>query len=355
MSKSRFALSILRVPLAWKIAGANALLTIALVVGFFLLPATQPAVATRSSFAIVVLLAAAAVNVALVTLALDPIRELERTAERVWNGETEIRVRRSALADRDLRRVAQTVDVLLERLAADRARLQQLTSQLVEARASERSAIARELTESVAQSATGLALECASLKASGNGQNAERFERMAQTAMSLVEEIRRIARDVHPRHIDELGLDVALRSLAREALTADTRVTYSSGGLPATAEHVPREIASALYDTAREALKNARRHGAARDVSLSLGVQRHAVTLRVSDDGSGFDPKTIVASQCTGLSTIKERISLVGGTLELESGSGKGTTVVAIVPLVPLAPRERPRFTTTHQQESLIW
>jgi signal transduction histidine kinase len=326
-----------------------------LVVGFALLPASAPDSASRSGLAVVVLVTAAAVNVVLITLALNPIRELERTAESVWNGETEVRARPSRLADRDLRRVAQTVDSLLERLSAERARLQQLTSQLVEARAAERAAIALELTESVAQSATGLALECASLKTSAGEQDAERFERMANTAMSLVEEIRRIARDVHPRHIDELGLDVALRSLARETQTASMHVAYTSGGLPATAEHVPREVASALYDVAREALKNARRHGGARDVKVSLGVQRHAATLRVIDNGCGFDPQSIEAGECIGLNTIKERVALVGGTLEIESAPGKGTTLVAIVPLVKLTTRERPYFITTPQQESLTW
>lgn len=354
MRQPRFALSFLRVPLAWKIAGANALLTIALVVGFSLLPAASPVLATRSSFAIAVMLAAAAVNVALITLALDPIRDLERTAELVWNGETEIRVRRSALADRDLRRVAQTVDVLLERLTADRARLQQLTAQLIEARATERSAIARELTESVAQSATGLALECASLKGNGDRESAERFGRMAATAMSLVEEIRRIARDVHPRHIDELGLDVALRSLAREAQTASTLVAYTASGLPATAERIPTQVASALYDTAREALKNARRHGGARNVKVSLGVQRHAVTLRVMDDGCGFDPRLLAQNPCTSLVAIKERVSLVGGTLEIDSAPGKGAQIAAIVPLARNATQPL-NFVPKYQEESLTW
>lgn len=261
MTQSRILQNVLRVPLAWKIAGANALLTIALMVGFYLLPAAHPGLTVSSSLAIFVLLAAGAVNVALITLALNPIRDLERTVELVWRGDSGIRVKRSALADRELRRVAHTVDALLERLASDRTRLQQLTGKLVEARATERAALARELTESVAQSATGLALECASLKATGETRDTERFDRMAQTAMSLVEEIRRIARDVHPRHIDELGLDVALRSLAREMTTAYSQVSYSARGLPATAEHVPRDVACALYDVAREALKNARRHG----------------------------------------------------------------------------------------------
>ncbi|HEV8364324.1 MAG TPA: ATP-binding protein [Gemmatimonadaceae bacterium] len=350
MNQSRIVQSVLRVPLAWKIAGANALLTIALVVGLYLLPATHPDLAASSSLAIIVLLAAGAVNVALITLALYPIRDLERTVELVWSGATEVRVKRSALADRDLRRVAHTVDALLERLASDRTRLQQLTGKLVEARATERAALARELTESVAQSATGLALECASLKAAGETQNAERFERMAQTAMSLVEEVRRIARDVHPRHIDELGLDVALRSLAREMTTAFSQVSYSARGLPVTAEQLPHDVACALYDVARESIKNARRHGEARDVRVALGIERYAVLLRVFDNGCGFDPKTVDRNRGTGIGTMRERIALVGGSLKVQSGPGKGTQVVATVPLTQPMPVERRPLVPTYQE-----
>jgi len=333
MNQSRIVQSVLRVPLAWKIAGANALLTIALVIGLYLVPATHTDLAASSSLGVLVVLAGAGVNVALITLALYPIRDLERTAELVWDGATDIRVKRSALADRDLRRVAKTVDVLLERLSSDRTRLQHLTAQLVETRASERAALARELTESVAQSATGLALECASLKAAGEAHHAAQFERMAQTAMSLVEEVRRIARDVHPRHIDELGLDVALRSLAREMTTAYSRVSYGARGLPATVEHLPRDIARALYDVAREALKNARTHGEARDVRVALGVERYAVSLRVFDNGCGFEPQKLQPQRSNGIDTMRERIALVGGSLKVLSAPGKGTQVVATVPL----------------------
>jgi len=207
----------------------------------------------------------------------------------------------------------------------------------VETRASERAALARELTESVAQSATGLALECASLKAAGEAHHAAQFERMAQTAMSLVEEVRRIARDVHPRHIDELGLDVALRSLAREMTTAYSRVSYGARGLPATVEHLPRDIARALYDVAREALKNARTHGEARDVRVALGVERYAVSLRVFDNGCGFEPRKLEPQRCNGIDTMRERIALVGGSLKVLSAPGKGTQVVATVPLAHTA------------------
>lgn len=342
MRLPRFIGRLLRVRLAWKIAGANALLTLALVAGFYGLPATHPDLAAGSSLAILVLLAAGAVNVALITLALEPIRQLERTAENVWSGATDVRVRPSPLADRDLRRVAQTVDALLERLAADRKRLEQLTAQLVVTRASERAALARELTESVAQSATGLALECASLKVAGEAQYSERFGRMAQTAMSLVEEIRRIVRDVHPRHIDELGLDVALRSLARECTTAVSRVGYRSRGLPATAEHLPPDVACALYDVAREAIKNAQRHGGARDVSVLLGVERFAVSLRVGDDGCGFDPQSLDHDKTAGLNMMRERVALAGGRLNVRSARGNGTQIVATVPLSLSTTRDRP-------------
>lgn len=347
----RLVVDLLRVPLAWKIAGANALLTIALIAGFYLIPGAVPHPVTRSIVVVAAMLLAGAANVVLITLALDPIRRLERTAETVWSGATAVRVESSPFADRDLRRVAHTVDDLLERLASDRARLRQLTAQLVEARSSERSMIARELTESVAQSAAGLALECAALKSNGNAEKAERIERIILGARSLVEEIRRIARDLHPRHIDELGLDVALRSLAREAHAVNMRVLYSSDGIPATAETVPRLVAAALYEVAREGLKNARRHSGAAEVRLSLGIERHAATLRVSDNGSGFDPNAVPVSLCAGLSTMRERVELLGGRLEINSASGRGTSLVAIIPLASV-PSEQSR---SNREESFKW
>jgi signal transduction histidine kinase len=338
MGPSVFFLRLLRVPLAWKIAGANALLTFALATGFYLLPSALANRQAGVGLLVAGILAAVVINVWLISIALRPIRELERTAAKVWSGATDVRVQQSLVADPDLRRVARTVDSLLEKLEGERARLKELSSKLIEARSSERAAIARDLTESVAQSATALALECAALKASnGNGEpdRAARLDAIRQTAADLVDEIRRIAREMHPRHIHELGLDPALRSLTRiAAIGSAQEVTYTSVGVRATADALPRAVADALYDVAREALQNARRHSSARHVDVSLGVDDHLVRLCVTDDGCGFSPAALDPSQGLGLKLIRERVALVDGTLEVISRPGKGTQVVVLVPLL---------------------
>ena len=335
MRPARFLRSVLRVPLAWKIAGANALLTIALAARFYLLPAALAGPATSSGLVIGSMLAAAIVNVGLISLALHPIRQLERTAEAIWSGATETRASRSPLSDRDVSRVAATINTLLEKLAAEKQRLQFLTGKLLEARTSERAAIAHELTESVAQSAAALALQCAALKSNGNGTHDENLDRIERVAVTLVDEVRRIARDVHPRHIEQLGLDAALRTLVRESARADQEVVFVRRGTRANAEGLPSAVATSLYDVAREALQNSRIHSAASLVTVSLGINAHAARLGISDNGCGFDPASVDLKSGVGLNLIRERVALVGGTLEIHSRPGMGTRIVAVAPLAP--------------------
>jgi signal transduction histidine kinase len=297
------------------------------------------------------ILVAVVLNVVLISIALRPIHDLERTAESVWSGATDVRITSSLVADRDLRRVARTVDTLLERLQAERGRLKLLTSKLIEARSTERAALARELTESVAQSATALALECAALRAAnGNREHSDKLESIARTAADLVDEIRRIVRDLHPRHMDELGLETALRSLIKAATAGGSQeVTFTTLGVEATPNVIPPAVADALYDVARESLRNVRRHSTARRVDISLGVDKHLARLTVADDGCGFDPAAIDPDQGLGLKLIKEHVALVGGTLEILSRPGHGTQLVALVPL------EEPAMSGVRENGSQLW
>jgi signal transduction histidine kinase len=279
------------------------------------------------------MLAAGVVNVTLIAIALRPVQDLERAAELVWSGATDERVPQSPVADRDLRRVARTVNALLEKLSADRTRLKDLTERLISARSWERAVIAQELSENVAQSAAALALECEALKAQTSETHVrERLDYMGRALSSMVEEIRRVVRDVHPRHIDDLGLDVAIRSLVREtAANESLDVTFESHGAEATAQALPSGVAGALYDVAREALHNVHSHSGAKHVTVALDVQPYSARLSVSDDGCGFAPE--VPNKGVGLSIIRERAALVGGTLDIQSHSGKGTRVLATIPL----------------------
>jgi two-component system, NarL family, sensor kinase len=169
--------------------------------------------------------------------------------------------------------------------------------------------------------------------------------RVRRAASGLADDLRRIARDVHPRHIDELGLDAALRSLVRE--TCSERLsdcTYQSHGRTATPEVLTAAVANALYDAARESLQNTRRHSGARRVNVSLGVEQHAARLSVIDDGCGFHPESLASRPPGGLELVRERMALLGGTLEILSQPGKGTHIVALVPIVRPAQSAAPRF-----------
>ena len=325
---------VLRVPLAWKIAGANAAMLVMLAFSLYAVPAVLSGPSMSSALLISVVLAAAAINWALVSLALNPIHQLERAAQDLWRGASDVRVRPSLLADREVSRVARTINALLEQLAVDRSRLQTLTEQLIAARSSERAALAHELTESVAQSVTALSLELAALqKANELDGGHERLKRLGRATNGVVEEIRRLARDVYPRHLDQLGLESALRSLASEVQNGTTRQVTFTSGKAVDPDALPYNAANAVYDVAREALQNANRYSGAKRIDVWLGAESQVVTLSVTDDGCGFDPAAIDPKRGLGLSLMRERMALVGGSLEILSRPGIGATIRARVPL----------------------
>ena len=143
---------LLRVPLSSKLAGANlTIVLVAWVVGY---------VAHRTgatdwrvlSVMTVALLIGLVVNLALIAVALRPIRDLEETATRVWAGDLETRVPQSLIADAELAQVGGTLNFLLNALAEDRARVRMLASEVVRAGDRERSRVSKELHDSVAQS-----------------------------------------------------------------------------------------------------------------------------------------------------------------------------------------------------------
>lgn len=154
----RFLRALLRLPLTWKIAGANVLLIIAVLA---LVNGPHPAWVTWSDKTIIVaVLGAGALSMlALVRLALRPIHELERLARRIGGGDLNARAQASPLADRDMARLAKTMNALLDRLAAERARLRDVADSVVDARHAERSELAHLLQDSLAQVLAAITLQ----------------------------------------------------------------------------------------------------------------------------------------------------------------------------------------------------
>jgi signal transduction histidine kinase len=288
---------------------------------------------TLGSVMMVALVISLIVNLLLVQVALRPIRDLENTAHRVWGGDLEARVPPSLVADRQMVRVGRTVNLLLDALTSDRARMRRLASLVITAQDEERSRIARELHDSTAQSLTAIVLQLsAAARDARTPEIAERLSDVKEMAGLALEEVRTLSHRVHPRVLDDLGLVAAVRWLARQARdSADVEITVDALG---DTERIPAQVASVLYRVAQEALTNAVRHAAPTSVALTVRADADTATLEVSDDGRGFDIAEAEARRPgMGLFSMRERVSLVDGRLDLTSAPGSGTRVVAKVPL----------------------
>jgi signal transduction histidine kinase len=272
-------------------------------------------------------------HLSLVLVALRPIHDLEVVASRVWQGDYGARVERSSIADREVLRVGSMFNLLLDGLASDRMRLRALASEVIAAGDRERAALARELHDSTAQHLAALQLQlAAAARDASDPMLADRLRSARDAAQSTLEEVRVLSHSVHPAVLDDLGLDAALRRLAREA-SHGTGVDIDVDA-DATSEPLAPNVAAVLYRVAQEAVRNAIRHASPRHVRIVLLRTPDAVTLEVHDDGRGFDLAAAERRRSgMGLLSMQERTALIDGTMEIKTTEGDGTTVVATVPL----------------------
>jgi len=326
----------LSVPLLMKIAGANALIVvIAAIISLRMHRLDGPDQALMGVMLLALTLSLV-INLVLVRVALRPISALEGVAERVWRGDLDARVRPSLVADRDMARVGRTINLLLDSLMSDRARMRRLASQVISAQDEERARIARELHDSTAQTLTAVVLQLsAAVRDTADPSMAERLAEVKTMAGAALEEVRNMSHRMHPRVLDDLGLEAALEWLARGAReSAGVMVTVDTVGETAD---LPPTAAPVLYRVAQEALGNALRHAAPTSVGITLRVDASSATLEVVDDGRGFDVVEAEARRPgMGLFSMRERVSLVDGHLDVSSAPGAGTRVLATIPLTPL-------------------
>jgi signal transduction histidine kinase len=196
----------------------------------------------------------------------------------------------------------------------------------------ERHRIARALHDEVAQllAVVQLALEDVrgEVSAAARPRFAEAIERIDEAGGR----VRRIAHELRPSMLDDLGLVPALEFLAagiggRGGL--EVAVESSAGG------RLPRAAETALYRIAQEALSNVVRHARARRAEIRLETPDRAVSLTVRDDGDGFDVERArrPGTPSLGLSGIEERVRALGGSFEIRSAPGAGTELRVGVPL----------------------
>ncbi|MEU1596123.1 GAF domain-containing sensor histidine kinase [Streptomyces sp. NPDC005708] len=216
-------------------------------------------------------------------------------------------------------------------IALTNARLYERSRELTIAE--ERSRLAHELHDAVSQKLFSLRLtaQAAAALIDRDPVRAKgELHQVATLAGEAVDELRAAVVELRPAALDEDGLVATLRTQIQVLDRAHTaRVTFAGRGVRA----LPAAQEEALLRVAQEALHNALRHSGAGRVEVTLEKCGPGAVLRVTDDGSGFDPTVIRrAGRHLGLVSMRDRAGGVGGTLTVESAPGKGTTIEMEVP-----------------------
>jgi PAS domain S-box-containing protein len=210
---------------------------------------------------------------------------------------------------------------------AERVRTE-LLSRLVFAQEDERRRIARDMHDEFGEHLTALGLGIGRLKkmCADSADLAREVEALEATARSLDQDVDRLAWELRPTALDDLGLGAALTNYVQDW---SDRVSipahlHTSGVLN---ERLAPDVETTLYRIAQEALNNAAKYSRARRVEVILERRGDSVSLVVEDDGIGFDSGAEAKGGGFGLVGMRERATLVGGSLEIESAPGRGTTV----------------------------
>ena len=236
----------------------------------------------------------------------------------------------------ELSRTNQTLQAeIAQRQRAEEAH-RQVLRRLADAEETERGRISRELHDRLGQDLTGLKLGLQLIRKQEPlaPPVQESIGKLEQLADGLMRDIHRLAWELHPAALDDLGLEAALRRYAAEwSENNGVPVDFHSDGVEA--HRLPLQLETTLYRITQEALTNVTRHANAKRVSVLLERRPDHVSLIVEDDGSGFDAgiQASAAQGKLGLLGMRERVTLAGGTLEIESTPGVGTTVFVRVPL----------------------
>lgn len=211
--------------------------------------------------------------------------------------------------------------------------LRDLSWRLIRAHENERALLARELHDDVTQRLAVLAIDVGRAElAAPQGAQAEVMRSVRAELVRLSEDIHSLAYQLHPSVLEELGLVEALRAeCERRGRQGRLAVTMDLDPVPAVAG---KEAQLCLFRVAQEALTNVARHAGTGAASVTLRQSDVGLLLAVSDDGVGFDPASPREGRSLGLASMRERLHLVSGTLDIETAPGRGTTVVAWVPVL---------------------
>jgi PAS domain S-box-containing protein len=212
--------------------------------------------------------------------------------------------------------------------------LRELSARVLEAREEEKTRIARELHDELGQLLTAVKMDIAwlgeNLRAAAPGVTAKVRE-MGAMVDQTVGAARRISADLRPLLLDDLGLAAALEWLAKE--TSRRHGFAVNLTVDEACRQLAEPLASQVYRIVQECLTNVVRHAQAKKVDISLAKKRRDIEIRVADDGIGLSSADLEKKGSFGLVGIRERVYMLKGRVAFQGEPGKGTRIVAAVPI----------------------
>jgi signal transduction histidine kinase len=240
----------------------------------------------------------------------------------------------NALQRKQTEEASRETETILRQNATD---LRGLAGRLIHAQEEERSRLARELHDDLAQRLTVFAIDVGRLEKQLMGSPApvrEALREMENSIVKISEDVHSLSRQLHPSILDDLGLINAVES---ECTSFSRRegidVVFKHENIPRV---IPKDVSLSLYRIIQEGLRNISKHACAEHISVSLKSLDHGVLLSVQDYGIGFDWAEVKKNPGLGFSSMRERARLIHGELSIQSQPEKGTVITVRVPF----PRE---------------
>lgn len=264
-----------------------------------------------------------------------PLKDLEDEVSMLKWGE-EVPLKNAPEAVTELQKLREAL-VVLANSAIEKVRLsRRYVIDLVKVQEEERARISREIHDGPLQDLTALIqrLRLLSIDMDSPEEREKQLEEAEKVAMAGVKEMRELCNNLTPPWLD-LGIVQALTELSeRQSAQLDIKIHLDLQEIP----DLPDDATLAFFRVAQEAVNNSARHGTAENVYISLKNTGKMIILRIEDDGKGFEVSDnfteLWVQGHRGLSNMRERMSIVGGSFSISSTPGKGTVIRCELPLV---------------------
>jgi signal transduction histidine kinase len=262
----------------------------------------------------------------------DEIGEMAQAFNRMADG-----LEQKAILEEKVRERTQELQALYSELQEKEALREQLLKQVINAQEDERKRVARELHDELAQTLTSLLMSLDATEGVLEPELESVRRQLARTrdiTQRALQQTRGLILDLRPTMLDDLGLVSAIRWYVEHRLeSSDLVATVKTRG---EQRRLPSQTETALFRITQEAVNNIAKHAAATRANIELIWESGSVIVKISDDGQGFDPDTAMdrrdEAQGMGLLGMKERATLLGGSLDILSEPGEGTMVVVKLP-----------------------